>query len=88
MLVAPDYATLRQNPGPSRYDEDDPLARFRSSYRLNAKDIILFGQKFRDLTKQIYKFVPLLSRVNPEDEPTLILKLKEEHPKAFAREGR
>lgn len=84
MLVAPDYATAKHRPGRPSHDEDDPLARFSSSYRLNAKDILIFQAKFHALAMELRKSHFLFSRADPTGEPILIHRLRQEHPKDFA----
>lgn len=85
MLVAPDYATGKQIVGSSGYDESDPLTRFRSSYRMNAKDIILFGYKFAELAMELRKSMFLFANDSPSGEMILIQQLRRVYPNDFER---
>ena len=85
MLVAPDFATAKHIDGSSPYDESDPLTRFRSSYRMNAKDIICFGAKFQALAMELRKSRFLFESDFHSDEVILIRKLRCIYPKDFER---
>ena len=85
MLVAPEHMTWRNTHYYEGLIHDDPLARFRSEYRLNAKDILLFGYKFSLLKNEINRFHFLIQRTSSTDEPRLIKLLKTEYPQAFRR---